>query len=380
MIRLTIWMNMPSFYQSDLFTSLLATGDVDLQVIFARNLSPDRVQLGWQKELSGFSHRFLDESNPIRDAMQLAWRQRDRVHVVNGIWAEPAFTAALLALMLAGSKYAIYSEAQNPNRLRTRKRAIAQRQFGRMVVRKAAGLLSVSRFAADFFKALGASPAKIYPFGYFRSKPGILSNVRRIKSKDEIEVVFVGQLVHRKGVDLLVEAMCPLFRDYPYLKLTLVGNGVMQTKLDLQVESAGISERVTFAGRVDSNQIPERLSAADLVILPSRWDGWGLVVNEAFSVGVPVIVSDQCGVAELVQNNINGYVFCGGDVMDLRACLRDFLDNETEREALRVGAYRTGRAISTEILSPYLIECLRHMIGETGEQPQPPWQYAPKRI
>jgi glycosyltransferase involved in cell wall biosynthesis len=241
------------------------------------------------------------------------------------------------------------------------------------VVRKAAGLLSVSRFAADFFKGLGAPVGKIYPFGYFRSKPGGPTNIRGVQSKDEIEVVFVGQLVHRKGVDLLIEAMCPLFSEYPGLMLTLIGNGDMQAELEGQAASAGVAERVTFGGRFDSDQIPERLSAADLVILPSRWDGWGLVINEAFSVGVPVIVSDQCGAADLVQNNVNGYVFRGGDAGELRGCLRRFVEGRTEHDGLRLGATLTGENISTEAVVPYLIECLKHMTGATLERPTPPW-------
>lgn len=362
---------MPSFYQGDLFRSLLAIGAVDLQAIFARKLSPDRVELGWQEDRSGFVHSFLDEQHPIRDAMQRAWKQHERLHVVNGIWAEPAFAAALSALMSAGSAYAIYSEAPNPNKQRTKQRQIAQQVFGKVVVSKAAGLLPVSHLASDFFKTLGAPVEKVYPFGYFRSAPVQAEESNGCKKRDTIEAVFVGQLVRRKGVDFLIEAMKPLFDDYANLSLTIIGEGGEREELEQQ--AAAISPRITFTGRMMSKDISTRVATSDVLILPSRWDGWGLVVNEALSVGVPVIVSDQCGASDLIRSNANGYVVPSEDTGALRACLRGYLDNPKEQETLRAGANATGENISTEVVAPYLVQCLRHMLAGSTERPIPPW-------
>lgn len=362
---------MPSFYQGDLFRDLLATGEVDLEVIFARNLSVDRLQLGWEEDLSGFVHHFLDKKHPIGDAMRRAWGQRRRFHVVNGIWAEPAFAAALTALMSAGSAFAIYSEATNPNKQRTKRRQLTQQMFGKIVVGKAAGLLPVSHLASDFFKTLGAPVDKLYPFGYFRSAPVLAAGSDGFKKQDTIEVVFVGQLVHRKGVDFLIEAMQPLFSDYANLLLTIIGEGSERPQLEQQ--AAAISPRITFAGKLSSDTIPARLAVADIVILPSRWDGWGLVVNEALSVGVPVIISDQCGASDVIRSNVNGHVVPSEDMGALRGYLRRFLDSPKERETLRAGAKATGENISTEAVAPYLVQCLRRMLNGSPARPSAPW-------
>src|SRR6266498_4731817 len=101
MLPLTIWMNYPSFYQGDLFRSLIASKQVDLQVIFAKRLTADRLQLRWEDDLRGYPYRFIDKRHRLYDALRLAWTQRERIHIVNGVWAEPAFTAALLALTCA---------------------------------------------------------------------------------------------------------------------------------------------------------------------------------------------------------------------------------------------------------------------------------------
>ena len=98
---------MPSFYQCDLFRALEAREDVDLEVIFAKDLTRDRVELGWHNDLKGFSYRFLDHRNMRADAVRLARSQRKRFHVINGLWSEPAFVAAVMTLAASNSKYAI---------------------------------------------------------------------------------------------------------------------------------------------------------------------------------------------------------------------------------------------------------------------------------
>jgi glycosyltransferase involved in cell wall biosynthesis len=372
MLQLTIWMNYPSLHQGDLFRASASSGEVDLQVIFARGLPVQRLQFGWQSDLVGYSHRFLNGRHRILDAMRLAWLQRDRLHVVNGIWTEPSFTAALVVLALAGSKYAIYSEAPEPNLPRPPGRKLLQAAFGRMLAPNATGALSISHLAVEFYRRLGVRKQAIYPFGYFRSHPHIANEISS-KDKQSIEVIFCGQIIHRKGLDLLLEAMYPLFERYPGLSLTIIGSGEMLPAFLKAVVAHGASERIEFEGTIPPTDIPPRLAVADVLVLPSRWDGWGVVVNEAFSVGVPVIVSDSCGAADLVENGSNGYIFRNGDVEDLRARLSNLLERRHEWPHLRANSAATGRRISIEEVAPYFIACLRHMTGDLRERPHPPW-------
>src|SRR5215217_2150061 len=129
MLPVTIWMNYPSFFQSDLFRELIATGELDLQVIYARALIPGRVQLGWQEDLKGHTYRFIKKGNPLMDAVRLAWSQRERIHIVNGLWAEPSFAAALVALTIAKCNYVIYSEAPDPTLRRSIGKRLLRRGF-----------------------------------------------------------------------------------------------------------------------------------------------------------------------------------------------------------------------------------------------------------
>ena len=373
MLDLTIWMNYPAFYQGDLFRTLIASGEVDLRVIFAKRLTSDRIDLGWKNDLAGYPHYFLNERNKIADAVRLAWADRRRLHIMNGLWTEPSFAAGLVALAAARSVYAIYSEASEPELPRSAAKNLSMAAFGKTLTPRAAGILSISHLAEEFFKRLGAPRRAIYPFGYFRSHAQIGDDLCLKREEDKVEVIFVGQIIHRKGIDLLIEAVNPLFDRYGGLALSIIGSGEMKPALVEQVDSLGLSGRVSFEDAISPTQIPARVAAADLLVLPSRWDGWGVVVNEAFAVGVPVVASDRCGAADLIENGVNGYVFRSGHVAELRACLENFMGRRTDWPRMKTSAALTGRQISTEQTAPYLIKCLKHMTGALSERPVPPW-------
>src|ERR671938_2018885 len=144
MLPLTIWMNMPSFHQDDLFTSLAGSGEVDLRVIFAKELAAERVQMGWTAGARRHSHHTLRTPRAFTEALNIARRERDRLHIVNGVWAEPAFAAALTALNLMGSRFIIYSEGPDDPQRRSVPRQLLRVTFGQWIVRRAAGILAVS--------------------------------------------------------------------------------------------------------------------------------------------------------------------------------------------------------------------------------------------
>ncbi len=262
---------------------------------------------------------------------------------------------------------------QSPGLPRSPAKRLLRAGLGKMLTNKAAGLLAVSRLAEDFFRGMGARDQAIYPFGYFRSHDLIAKDSGFENRDGKIEIVFVGQIVNRKGVDLLIEAIKPLFDQHPNLLLTIIGGGEMKPSLEGLVKSLGLCERISFEGVLPSAEIPARVAAADLLVLPSRWDGWGLVVNEAFSVGVPVIVSDRCGAADLVRGGVNGYIFRSEDVSDLRRRLSQFIDKRGDWPCFRAAAKTTGQSISAEQAAPYLVKCLKHMTGASSERPVPPW-------
>jgi glycosyltransferase involved in cell wall biosynthesis len=97
-----------------------------------------------------------------------------------------------------------------------------------------------------------------------------------------------------------------------------------------------------------------------------------LVVNEALSAGIPVIVSDRCGAADLIVHGVNGYIFPSESVECLCACIREVLS--ADHRQMRTAALRTASALTIPVVADYLVQCLEHMCQLREEKPVPPWE------
>src|SRR5207248_580451 len=96
-----------------------------------------------------------------------------------------------------------------------------------------------------------------------------------------------------KRPDDVLSALAQL--DSPNAWLVYAGDGQMRADLAALARELGVSERVKFMGFVNQSQLPETYRAADILVLPSEYEPFGLVVNEAMACGLPAIVSDQVG-------------------------------------------------------------------------------------
>ena len=133
-----------------------------------------------------------------------------------------------------------------------------------------------------------------------------------------------------KAPDLLLKAFAELVGD-SRAHLVIVGNGPLELHLRKMQQALGLT-RVHWAGFINQSELPAYYRAADVMVLPSRFEPWGLVVNEAMACGTPCIVSSVVGAgADLVEGQETGRVFRSGDVGDLVNALRSALDPDVRR-------------------------------------------------
>jgi glycosyltransferase involved in cell wall biosynthesis len=105
-----------------------------------------------------------------------------------------------------------------------------------------------------------------------------------------------------------------------------VGDGEERARLEEQTLSSAFGNDVRFTGFKNQTELPALFALCDVFVLPSVYEPWGLVVNEAMAAARAVIVSDEVGCqSDLVQDGVNGRVFPAGDIDALRASLRDVL-------------------------------------------------------
>ena len=111
------------------------------------------------------------------------------------------------------------------------------------------------------------------------------------------------------------------------IQLLLAGNDAKLSKF-LKHVPLDLQEKITNLGFVQPEQLPEIYQRADVFVLPSRREGWGVVVNQALFAGLPIIASNTVGSAiDLVEHESNGYICQAGDVSSLRRAMLEFINN-----------------------------------------------------
>jgi glycosyltransferase involved in cell wall biosynthesis len=179
------------------------------------------------------------------------------------------------------------------------------------------------------------------------------------KARDGLlRVGYIGQLTPHKGVFDLVGAVRRLHVDTNTLHLSLHGDPAAAWpahRQQLERAMAG-DARITLAGPFDNRDIRNVHAGLDVLVVPSRWyENSPNVILEAFACGTPVITANLGGMAELVEDGVNGLLFEPGDVEDLARCLRRVAEEPELLDRLRAGIppVRTIEEEMDELLALY---------------------------
>lgn len=142
---------------------------------------------------------------------------------------------------------------------------------------------------------------------------------------DEIIFLYVGRLEIYKGIADLLAAFKLFGPERANARLLIIGDGSCRGMVE---DAAGNDARILYAGRKNFQGVVDAYSIADVSVVPSLLEGWGLVVNEAMAAALPVIASDRVGcVDDLVDDGITGFIFETGNVEGLYQAMRKFMDN-----------------------------------------------------
>ena len=385
--KLHIWMNIPSFHQNDLFNELRIHCD-EFEVIYAHAKDEDRINQGWNCEQKGhYKSKTIGKDLKFWQLLAYVFKNRKNTHIVNGIWAEKSLFFAIILLNIFKVNFLIYSEAPIPTKYRSFSKKIVLKfiikPLSKLLIMRAKGFLAVSIFAVEYFESLGVKADKIYRFGYFRNVAnnnfpkylGCGLNFWEVEQTyKKVSLIFVGQLIERKGVINLLKAVKIISESHKDFHLTIIGTGELEPLLTNFIHENQLENTVNLLGVINSENIIDYIKKADLLILPSVFDGWGMVINEALQSYVPVLVSDKCGAKELVNHEQNGFIFQHNSVQSLSENLQKFLNlSHVERNRIRSFSGEIREKISISIVSNYLILCLKHCLKPQNIKPLAPW-------
>lgn len=177
------------------------------------------------------------------------------------------------------------------------------------------GFLVPGQAAMSLLESYGVAPNAIR-CGMYAASPRVFKANHDPARASARRVLFVGQLIERKAVDVLVEAFRVVRERVPDAQLRLVGNGPLS---DVAVPG------VVVAPFSDSTTIASLMSQCTVFVLPSRLEHWGVVVHEAALCGSPLVVSHMVGSRHELVSSENGRVVNAGDVGDLASALEDML-------------------------------------------------------
>jgi glycosyltransferase involved in cell wall biosynthesis len=166
-----------------------------------------------------------------------------------------------------------------------------------------------------------------------------------------VNVLYFSRIVELKGLDVLLRAFAGLASRRPEMRLMIAGEGPFRPHCERLRDELNVPN-VQFVGSVPNEEAWKYYRQADVFVLPCsgkrQAEAWGLVVNEALSMSLPVVTTEAVGcVPDLVQHGRNGYVVAPGDVDALREALRSLVEDPSRRERMA----RESRAIFEEFNS-----------------------------
>lgn len=365
-IRLAYLVTHPIQYQAPLLRRIAAEPGIDLTVFFCSDFSLKsyfdpcfKQSIAWDVPLiGGYRHEILPalgNRNRLTFWRPFNYGLAGRLHRANFdvLWVHGYnrwfHWLAMAWAKIRGLKVLVRDEATLISTSRSRLKALAKRLFFLALKNIGDGFLAIGTLNAAYYRSYGIASQKIFhvPYavdnGFFREKAVAASKEReQLRRELGMEpgrpiILFASKLSPVKhGADLL-EAylrMSPDPAQEPHPYLVFIGDGDQRPVLEARARTVNWHS-IKFLGFKNQTELPKYYDLCDVLVLPSVFEPWGLVINEVMNAGRAVVVSDQVGCGpDLVQPSVNGYVFKTGDIDGLRQALANIVSHSGKCAAM----------------------------------------------
>lgn len=321
-MKVTVITAIPSPYQVELFDTLQKRGQVDLTAVYVSAYGEGR-----QWALPDMKH----QAHFIEDSLSKSAHAVRRADLaVFGNYVEPVVRKWMRKRAARKAPWVFWGERPGFKSSRLLGRWYRKVRLWPLY-RSNVPIWGIGQWAVERYR---------YEFGDERPYANIpyYSNLERFRNASPQtldgstarRILYAGSLSKRKGVDLLARAFANLAEQHPELHLDIAGDGALRTEMEDTL--APVASQVTLHGFVAWDELPGLYAAADVLCVPSRYDGWALVVPEGLASGLPVIATDRMGAAiDLIKPSVNGWRVPAGNQSALYDALNDAATVEAKK-------------------------------------------------
>lgn len=375
-LKFVFWQNIISPHQAGLLTALQQGIGVEVTLVVQEEMPAWRSNAGWTVPDLGDVRVVVDPSpSAIRE---LTYPGKVHVHVFSGLGAYAVPRSALReilsqdALLETRGIVLVAAEQLDDRGIKGALRRVKYRRLVRSHAGVVDAYLGYGLRACSDFQQFGVPADKTFPFAYFIPEDDS-AREPDTTSQGPVRFMFIGRMEALKRVDLLLSALSRL-TDHEW-HLDLVGEGAMRRAWEERARQLGIGDRVTWLGALDNAEARAQLRKCDVFVLPSAYDGWGAVVNEALLAGARVVASTAAGASMLLMHDDLGTRFESGSEPALRRALTEQIRRGAQRRDERALVIDwASQCISPRRGAEYLFSIAGHLIDNGKLRPSAPWE------
>ena len=376
-VRLAYLVSHPIQYQAPLLRRIAQEPDIDLTVLFGSDFSvrgyKDEgfgVEVEWDVPLlEGYRSEFLPKlrdtgtvspTSPVNRGIYKRFRTPNGNPAFDALWihgyASLNALQAILAANALGIPVLLRAESWLADRSRSSLKLAIKSFFFNDLKNLVTATLPIGSVNARYWRHYFGHemPQFLMPYAvdnsfFARRAEEAAAGAEQLRSELGLEpghpvILFASKLQRRKHCDHLIEAYNALLQDHdtsgykPYL--VIVGNGEERANLEARCNDLGLTN-VRFTGFQNQSALPRYFQLADVFVLPSRHEPWGLIVNEVMAAGCPVIVSSDVGSgSDLVTDGVEGCIYPVGDIAALISALSRVLSSPETASTMGEAARR----------------------------------------
>lgn len=360
----------PSGDQIDLLRAMARRPELNLTVIYCsqqsvKGIIDDKEPLGRGLVLKGIrlpgpGGKLFFNPSIISHLLRVPY---DLVFVAG--YLHPTMQLAMIVRALRRQPWVLFAERPGMNRRSFWSKQL--RSFPLRTLRTADALIGTGQLAQQQYQNLLGAEAKVFSLPYLVDlEPFAETNRPKDLPPNGLSFLACGELIHRKGIDVLIRAFSKAARLCPEIALRIVGDGPERARLTAEIPEF-LRDRIIFAGSLPFEERVTPFLHSDIFIHPSRHDGWGVVIQEALSAGLPVIATRQTGAAcDLLEEGRNGFLVNADDEDHLAERIVWFAQHREEIPSFRARARNGTRDLTPDWGAGEIVAIARAVLEKRG--------------